>query len=236
MAVDPFSVGRHRQPASPKARRIAAVASLSLSVAAPLGYYALPNGSKPTPVASATQVATPGPASPTPTATQTAKTVVASSPARTVALAMKQIGVSGRPNTYTRWYAASGYGKTYAAKYHISPSGYLTANWCAEFLAWLAGHSGLTVPGDALASGMATQFRAKGRFNRIPRVGDFVFYDWSAPRTLPGVGHAGLVVAVGKNGSFTAIEGNNGNAVRKVTRSSVSVVGFGHPNYAQRTR
>lgn len=214
--TDPFAIGRHRRPASPKARRIVAAGCLSLSVLAPVVVYNLPGSPKAAPAQIVQAPATPGPASPTPTAT---KATAVSSPARTIALARKQVGISGRPNTFTRWYAQR-YGSVYSS-----------AEWCSIFLAWLAGHSGLSVPMNALASAQAENFRLRGQFSRTPRVGDFAFFDWAGGRLLSGIDHSALVVAV-KPGAVTVIEGNSGNAVRLRTRSTANVVGFGHPKYA----
>ncbi|MFB4274597.1 CHAP domain-containing protein [Nonomuraea sp. MTCD27] len=54
-----------------------------------------------------------------------------------------------------------------------------------------------------------------------------VFYDWSGGKSRSGIDHVGIVEKVNANGTIVTIEGNHGNKVARVPRSS-SIVGYGY--------
>lgn len=213
--------GRHSRPSDYSLKHAAGSAALasllavgSLTIGPALG------GSETAPkrrsVASPTVV--PVPSSAPATAHVKASHTPASSLRSTLALARAQVGISGVPNKFTRWYADK-YGAVYA-----------TEPWCAIFLVWLARRSGATVPHQAYTPGMADSFAAHGRWGSKPRVGAFVFFDWGGSRVRANIDHVGIVTAVHADGSVSTVEGNKGGAVR-VARRSGFVVGYGYPAY-----
>lgn len=116
--------------------------------------------------------------------------------------------------------------------------------WCQQFVHWCfaqAGGSGLIHPKTAYTPTAADHFRRLGRFDRVPRVGDCVFFDWPNDG-VDRISHVGLVEAV-EDGALVTIEGNttSGNAGdqrmgggvwRRRRAMNASVIGFGHPDYA----
>lgn len=138
-----------------------------------------------------------------------------------MAEARAEIGVSGRPNKYTRWYA-NGIDKG---------SEFLSVAWCAIFISWVAEEAGVRskTGTEAWTVGWANWYAAKGRWGTKPKVGALVFYDWGGGESRSGIDHIGIVEKVHSNGSITTIEGNHSNKVARVERSS-SIVGYGYWN------
>jgi peptidoglycan hydrolase-like protein with peptidoglycan-binding domain len=68
-----------------------------------------------------------------------------------------------------------------------------------------------------------------GTFHDNPQPGDLVFYSFRGQRP----DHVGMVEAVGSGGKFTTIEGNVGNACKRLARSKQTggLLGFGRPRY-----
>ena len=130
------------------------------------------------------------------------------------------IGMSGRPNLATQWYAA-GHG-----------SEYLRAAWCDMFVSWAARKAGLqTVVGEfAYCPSHAAWFRRLGLLDYKAAKGAIVFYDWDDDGVAD---HVGVVEAVNSDGSFYAIEGNTSDQVARRHRFMRDVYGFGHPAYLQ---
>lgn len=108
------------------------------------------------------------------------------------------------------------------------------AYWCAIFLWWVfkeAGASKSFYNGKKSASTkeLANYYQSKKQWNRIPQVGSFLF----AKRTgVTGIGHIALVESMTAS-TVTTIEGNSGNAVKRVVRrkNDPNIVGYGHPPY-----
>ena len=123
-------------------------------------------------------------------------------------------GISGRPNKYTNWYG-------------------LNDNWCAMFVSYVCNKAGIptsVVPKTAAVQVLWDFARNNGRFkdkgSYKPKAGDIMI------QKSNGASHTGIVVS--SNGStFTTIEGNSGNAVRKCSYSlsSSSLTGFLVPAY-----
>ena len=129
----------------------------------------------------------------------------------------------------------------------ISPGAPITmaSSWCAAFASVCAYQAGVDnlIYVNASCGNQISWFNGHGEFvygnSYMPRVGDFVYYDWD-----PGTGadHVGIVVSVGNN-SYTVVEGNrdgHGNpdyvGTRYLEVGSSIVYGFGLPNYGSNTR
>lgn len=135
-----------------------------------------------------------------------------------VKIAVAELGTTGAPNTYTRWYAALK-GDTY----------FSTAPWCAIFVAWVAQQAGVRakVGTDAYTPTWAAWFASKGRWGTKPRRGAIVFFDWGGSKSRSNIDHAGIVEKVNSDGTIETIEGNSSNRVQRVHRAS-SIVGYGY--------
>lgn len=90
--------------------------------------------------------------------------------------------------------------------------------WCVSFRQWLD----VSIFGSTYAHGTANAYaysafaQAAGDTRAVPLVADAVVYHL-------GAGHLGTVVQVLGPTTFVAIEGNEGDAVKRVTRSTVAV-------------
>lgn len=71
-------------------------------------------------------------------------------------------------------------------------------------------------------------FRAEGRFDKTPRPGSLVCFQWSGREQDS---HIGMVEVVHADGTFGTIEGNHRNRCERWRRDMTSVVGFAHPPY-----
>lgn len=132
--------------------------------------------------------------------------------------AKKYLGVTGRPNVFTRWYAE-----------RVRDKGFEFGSWCAMFLSYVSYKVGLL---DATGAYAYTPywvqwFRKVGRWGSEPRVGAFVFFDWNGDGNPDHVG----VVESWKPGLFYTIEGNKSDSVVRVLRDMKYVLGFGYPTY-----
>jgi peptidoglycan hydrolase-like protein with peptidoglycan-binding domain len=113
--------------------------------------------------------------------------------------------------------------------------------WCAMFVSYVYHESGVTelrkvdptnLPGFAYCPNGVKYFRQQNRFNKTPRIGSLVFFDWGNDGISD---HVGIVVDIqGEN--IITIEGNtsagnqsNGGEVQKRTRKMRDIQGFGHP-------
>lgn len=113
--------------------------------------------------------------------------------------------------------------------------------WCAMFVSFCFYNARLPLPittpkGFAYCPYGVDWFKRKGKFDRTPRVGDVVFYDWRSDGVAD---HVGIVEKVNHDFSIVAIEGNtsesnnsNGGAVMRRKRPMSLIQGFGHPAYA----
>ena len=115
-------------------------------------------------------------------------------------------------------------------------------DWCAQFPTWcvwkLTGKNKkktehiLCVGGDLSAGcGFALKYyKAAGRFDKTPKVGDQIFFKYSNDDSTAD--HTGIVVRV-TDGLIETIEGNSGNEVKRKAyqRTDKTIVGYGHPRY-----
>ncbi|WP_051712539.1 CHAP domain-containing protein [Spirillospora albida] len=145
---------------------------------------------------------------------------------RMVSIALSQVG-QGETNGYSK------FGKWYGEKVNARSLG--KAAWCDMFVSWVGDQAGVTkkVGMFSYTVSHAQWFDGKGRFDRTPRVGDLVFFDWNGGKKIAGIDHVGLVTKVNKNGTVDTVEGNVSDKVQTRTRYMSTIVGFGHPAYGQ---
>ena len=117
-------------------------------------------------------------------------------------------------------------------------------DWCAQFPTWcvwkLTGKNKkkteyiLCVGGDLSAGcGFALKYyKAAGRFDKTPKVGDQIFFKYNLNDTSYTADHTGIVVRV-TDKLIETIEGNSGNEVKRKAyqRNDKTIVGYGHPRY-----
>lgn len=117
-------------------------------------------------------------------------------------------------------------------------------DWCAQFPTWcvwkLTGKNKakaeyiLCVGGDLSAGcGFALKYyKAAGRFDKTPKVGDQIFFKYNLNDTSYTADHTGIVVRV-TDKLIETIEGNSGNEVKRKAyqRTDKTIVGYGHPRY-----
>lgn len=126
------------------------------------------------------------------------------------------------------------------------PRGYAVTQkdpWCAVFAsaaAVLAG-AGEWLPLECSCSKILEKARTMGiweeRDDYVPRIGDWVLYNWDAPETGDDTGapdHVGVVIGV-EDGWILAAEGNYSNAVklRRLSVNGQSIRGFVCPKFEE---
>lgn len=113
--------------------------------------------------------------------------------------------------------------------------------WCATFVSAISISLGYEdiVPPECSCYYMIEQFKKLGVFveneNRIPNVGDIVFYDWQDNGKGDNKGvpdHVGIVTSV-TGSKFTVVEGNLSNSVktRTLSKNSKNLRGFAVPKW-----
>lgn len=142
-----------------------------------------------------------------------------------VDIAKSQVGVSGRPNTYTRWLGTIGGSYSYA--------------WCHAFASWCGAQAGGSklVPITAGCWEGTQWFKARGLWKSrgsgyVPKAGDFIYFDWGANG---GWDHVGIVNYVADGRVYT-IEGNTSDMVKaskSYSLSDVQIIGYGTPQFEQ---
>jgi hypothetical protein len=144
--------------------------------------------------------------------------------------AERSLGITGRPNHITEWYAARNGG------------GFARAAWCDQSITYWAFHSGNY---EAVCFGRdyaytvwhAQRFHNRGQWHSGTsgiRRGDIVYFDWGGgSHRIGAIDHIAIVTAV-KGGTVYTIEGNTSNGCRRRARRTSSIVGYGRPNYTGR--
>lgn len=104
--------------------------------------------------------------------------------------------------------------------------------WCAMFVSFCTYTSGTPCPastpkGFAYCPSGIDWFRNGHEWHDAPAIGDLVFYDWNGDGVSDHVGIVEEIVA----GGVIAIEGNENNAVERVTRTA-NIMGYGRPHYS----
>ncbi len=167
-----------------------------------------------------------------------------SSAEKVVAIALGEVGYREKASNADLDLAAANAGTGNWTKYarDLYEAGYYNGNkngyeWCDVFVDWcffkafgktegqlMQAQSG---PLGAACPFSAGYYKAQGRYDRTPRVGDQVFYQENGALV-----HTGIVTAV-TGSTITTVEGNRGNAVTKQTRnrSDSYIDGYGHPAY-----
>lgn len=146
--------------------------------------------------------------------------------------AHKHLGLSGRPNVFTRWYSRR------------NGTEYLTAAWCNMKVTYDAVTSGaakaVLLRGDrAYTVYHAQDFQGAGLW-RSGTVGNIiayaypgcvVFFDWDGTNALSRIDHVGYVVQNLKDGRLITVEGNTADSVKLRVRGADVIAGFGTPKY-----
>ncbi len=105
--------------------------------------------------------------------------------------------------------------------------------WCADFVSWAYKKAGKPLgpngKGFAYVPWMKNWLQKSGHWhsknsNYTPKPGDIVVFNWDGGRP----DHVGLVESVNPDGSINTIEGNAGNACKRVRRPLSTIEGFGH--------
>ena len=97
--------------------------------------------------------------------------------------------------------------------------------WCASFVTWSLEQAGHKMPGSGWAAVQTWVRNAEAKQNDLQvvsadqaRPGDIVAYDWGRQEDFGSDGHIGFLASNVQGGKFTALEGNNQDAVMKVPR------------------
>ena len=95
--------------------------------------------------------------------------------------------------------------------------------WCASFITWSLEKAGHKMPGGGWAAVQTWVRNAEQGNNGLQivsaedaRPGDIVAYDWGGQNDFGADGHIGFLDSTVKDGKFTALEGNNADAVNSV--------------------
>lgn len=136
-----------------------------------------------------------------------------------LASAKKYLGVSGRPNKFTNWYA----------KEVAKNSGFLVAPWCDMFVSYVAHETKLSkqVGTFAYCPFHVEWFKKHKQWGKTPKVGAIAFMDWDRDGKAD---HVGIVEAV-KGNTVVTIEGNKADKVCRVVRGPNVILGYGYPAY-----
>jgi cell wall-associated NlpC family hydrolase len=97
--------------------------------------------------------------------------------------------------------------------------------WCASFVTWSLEQAGHKMPGSGWAAVSTWVRNAEQGSNGLKivsadqaRPGDIVAYDWGGQSDFGADGHIGFLDSTVQGGKFTALEGNNADAVNVVPR------------------
>lgn len=140
-------------------------------------------------------------------------------------VAKKELGYTEKSSGYTKfgdWYA-----KNVDAGHNVY---FKSAPWCDMFISWAADQAGVvgSVGQFAATQAHAHWFKDQDAWGKTPEPGAIVFFDWSGNKDIDSISHVGIVLKV--NGStLTTIEANRHNEVKKGTRDTSSVAGYGYP-------
>ncbi|MDA0185773.1 NlpC/P60 family protein, partial [Solirubrobacter phytolaccae] len=101
--------------------------------------------------------------------------------------------------------------------------------WCASFITWALEQTGHKMPGGGWAAVQTWVRNAEQGANGLQivsaadaRPGDIVAYDWGGQSDFGADGHIGFLDSTVQDGKFTALEGNNADAVSSVPRTTGS--------------
>lgn len=103
--------------------------------------------------------------------------------------------------------------------------------WCAVYQSWVMAKCGVPMSIYPMAASVPVVrdfFQARNRLFQTPKVGDLVIFIFSADER-----HIGFVETTKGDGSFTSIEGNVSDRVKRVPhrQGDRGIVGYGRPDY-----
>lgn len=150
-----------------------------------------------------------------------------------VSAAVSYIGCKESNNSHRKIIDIYNKGASYGISYDTA--------WCAAFVSAMAIQCKLTdiIPVTASCNDMISKFKNRGAWNEddayVPKPGDFIFYDWDDSgygNNKSEADHVGLVEKVSGN-TISVIEGNTGNAVKRLQRTvnGKNIRGYGVPKY-----
>lgn len=139
-------------------------------------------------------------------------------------------------------------GKSNYTKYSrdLFKAGYYNGNkqgfdWCDQFVDWcffkLCGNKDRAEYIECQTGNFGAgcgfslkYYKAAGRFDKNPKVGDQIFFKYSNDDSTAD--HTGIVVRV-TDSLIETIEGNSGNEVKRKAyqRTDKTIIGYGHPRY-----
>lgn len=144
----------------------------------------------------------------------------------------KHVGVSGRPNAFTRDYASR------------HGDAFLRAAWCDMFVTYTARKAGaakaVLPSGDrAYTPWHAADFKEMDRaypgtvanVKEHAKPGCVLFFDWNGSNDIPDVDHVGYVVKNLGDGRVITLEGNTGDAVKYRVRGADVIAVICVPKY-----
>lgn len=146
--------------------------------------------------------------------------------------AQKWVGVTGRPNTFTREYASR------------HGDAFLRAAWCDMFVTYVSRHApapSMLPKGDrAYTVWHAEDFQKIGRLKtgttenlrKYAKPGAIVFFDWDLSNVVSRVDHVGIVVRQLADGRVVTVEGNTSDRCALRVRSSSVIASIATPAYS----
>lgn len=163
--------------------------------------------------------------------------------AKVVSIALAEVGYREKSSNAALDDPAANAGGKNWTKYarDLAAAGYYNGNkngfaWCDVFVDWCfykafgADAQRIqcqTGPLGAACPYSAGYYKAQGRYDQTPRVGDQVFFQQGGALV-----HTGIVAEV-TGDSIVTVEGNSADRVakRSYSRSSAGIAGYGHPRY-----
>ena len=168
-----------------------------------------------------------------------------------IAIAEAEIGYHEKATNANLDSKTANSGKGNYTKYSrdLHKAGYYNGNkqsfdWCDQFVDWcfyqLCGRNKdkaeyLECQTGNLGAGCGYSlkyYKAAGRFDKTPKVGDQIFFKYNLNDASYTADHTGIVVRV-TDKLVETIEGNSGNEVKRKAyqRNDKTIVGYGHPRY-----
>lgn len=112
--------------------------------------------------------------------------------------------------------------------------------WSGAFVDCVFRDARIFIPSCVYSPSGLGEFSADGRLFREPREGDVVFFSFPTVPSDPfGMPHVGIVVDVSTwrdSRTFSTVEGQVDDSVRRMLRDSTCVIGFGRPDYSRDVR
>ncbi len=171
-----------------------------------------------------------------------------SNAAQVVTIALAEVGYKEKATNASLDLATANAGTGNWTKYarDLWNAGYYNGNkngyaWCDVFVDWVFFKAFGKTEGQltecqtgtlgAACPYSAGYYKAQGRYDKTPKVGDQVFFQQGGALV-----HTGIVVGV-SGSTITCVEGNASNMVKKTSYSLANtyVAGFGHPKYTEET-